>query len=265
MKLRSVVGKLLRYGVYPARHPLIKGLWCRECSWFIQPYVDTKREVEFWLKQDLSGLVIYDVGANTGIFTLHFARAVGPDGAVVAFEPNPMTYRRLVNNLNVNRFTWVTPLQLALGNVAETKQLIIPGAHSVASFVEAHVRNWQQKTGDSPMNYVDVEVAPLDFVVSQRQLRPPHLVKIDVEGYEYEVLMGAAQTIAQYKPRLFIEIHELNLKDRTAYLKRILQFLQDHAYIIIHVEQDTIVPLEFPIGLDTWPFEIKRCHLYCYH
>ena len=65
---------------------------------------------------DLTGKTIYDIGAFDGLHALFFARATGPAGRVVVFEPSPSTFGRLVENLELNEMRHVDPHNVALGN-----------------------------------------------------------------------------------------------------------------------------------------------------
>lgn len=70
-----------------------------------------------WVRLVGKGQRVYDIGANCGQSTLHLAEAVGPDGAVVAFEPTPDNYRSLVRNVELNALGQVTPVCAAVGAV----------------------------------------------------------------------------------------------------------------------------------------------------
>lgn len=60
----------------------------------------------------------------------------------------------------------------------------------------------------APDGELEIPTVTLDSCVhGERQLRPPDVVKIDVEGAEFLVLRGASQTLSEYHPRLFVEIH----------------------------------------------------------
>jgi FkbM family methyltransferase len=146
------------------------------------------------------GSVLYDVGANVGFMTLIAARMVGPEGHVYAFEPIPEIARALAQNAARNDLANVTVLELALSDEAGEAVLRIPdvnqGAHlaRVADHVAA--------------DELTVRTAVLDDLVAERGLRPPTLVKLDVEGAELLVLDGARRTLEAHRPVLVIELHD---------------------------------------------------------
>jgi FkbM family methyltransferase len=130
------------------------------------------------------GDAYFDVGANIGLMTLAAAHAVGPGGSVVAFEPHPRIFARLVENLALNGAGNALALPVALGATSAERELYaFPGVNiGRASLVAA--------TGGVPCGAVAVRA--LDAVIAEKRLRPPRLMKLDVEGFELDVLRGAA-------------------------------------------------------------------------
>jgi FkbM family methyltransferase len=127
-----------------------------------------------------------DIGANFGLMTLHASRAVGASGSVIALEPHPRTFRRLEQNLRRNGCKNVSAINAAAGEVAGTLELFDTPAYESgqASFV-AHT--------DDGVSAGHVEVRLLDDMVPRSSART--FIKIDVEGFEYQVLRGASETI----------------------------------------------------------------------
>ena len=137
------------------------------------------------------GGVVYDVGANVGFLTLIAARLVGPEGRVYAFEPIPDNARAIERNAALNGFANVTVLELALTDRSGEAVLRIPrinqGAHLAV-------------VGDAAGEEDDliVRTAPLDELDG---LRPPELVKLDVEGAESSSSGGCGAASPRTAPR----------------------------------------------------------------
>ena len=144
-----------------------------------------------------NGSMIIDVGANIGFFSMSFARWVGPEGRVIAIEPearNIASLRRRVARAGVSQV--VTCVHAAAADRPGEVKLALnpghPGDHHLADKGE-------------PVAAVTLdELAPDDP-------RRVALVKIDVQGAESMVLAGANRLIAHHRPAIFVEVHEPSL------------------------------------------------------
>lgn len=131
-----------------------------------------------------TGDTFIDVGANNGFFSLFAAVRVGVRGSVLAFEPNPASYRRLQSNVNLNGMEGlVHAFLLGASNHDGTEVLLVSGRDDGLSTL----RRSSGLVGEA-VDKVRVRVAKLDDVISSRPARV--VCKIDVEGHEGEVLDG---------------------------------------------------------------------------
>lgn len=140
--------------------------------------------------------IVMDVGAYIGQYTL-LAAKYAPQGRVVAFEPHPESYQRLVAHVAQNQFAHVQTLQQAAG--AQTGQMPFALA-SVASC------SGLVSPGSTGPQIVPVAVTTIDQVMQQLDLPHVDVIKIDVEGAAGQVLQGARNTLINHRPRLFIEV-----------------------------------------------------------
>jgi len=142
---------------------------------------DIESELTDYLRDTLKpGDTFVDVGANVGWFTLIAAKAVGPTGRVVAVEPEPRNAAKLRGNVAANGFGNVTVLEKAASDTPGTLSLHIADLgenHSVADL------GYGRGT-------VSVEAVRLDDAITG----PVRLIKVDVEGYEAQVLAGLERT-----------------------------------------------------------------------
>ncbi len=122
-----------------------------------------------------------DVGANVGSYTILACSAVGARG--VAFEPIPGTYRRLVENMRLNH---LDDRVLCVNQGVGAK----PGEMNFTS--DSDTTNHALAAGEQPDGSVSVQLTSLDIALHGMS---PSLIKIDVEGYESQVLEGAQQTL----------------------------------------------------------------------
>lgn len=134
------------------------------------------------------GDAMIDVGANIGVMTLHAAVRVGARGRVLAVEPHPDHYQRLVRNVALNELTNVKTVNAALGEAAERRPIFdLPHENGgSASLVDA---------GDARVKAGAVQVLRLDDLARESGVPAPRLIKIDVEGFELPVLLGAPRTL----------------------------------------------------------------------
>lgn len=149
-----------------------------------------------------AGMVAYDVGANLGYVSLAIARAVGPSGQVVAFEPLRANFDRLCVHLEMNaEGSRVRPVEAAVG-VRTTRSQFLAHASATMGKLEGSSGRALQYTVAS-----EVEVISLDDWVYQQGELAPGLVKIDVEGGEVQVLKGMERLLGQARPYLLVELH----------------------------------------------------------
>jgi FkbM family methyltransferase len=149
--------------------------------------------------------VVWDVGANMGVIAL----AAWREGAaqVVAFEPEPLNYARLVENIALNDARTILALPLALSDQAGLTHF----AHR--DFVRGAASPHAIDTpDDDPRPRVACLRQRLDALVDDPMLRPPTHLKIDVDGHELQVLAGATRTLASSTlTHILIELQRANL------------------------------------------------------
>lgn len=145
------------------------------------------------------GMTVLDIGANIGHYAMEAARAVGPEGRVIAFEPEPENHAALAANLALNGFTWAGHERLALGaapgELALYRDLANRGGHSL---VRANV---QKPAGETRVAVVRLD----DYLARELPEGRVDFIKIDVQGAEAEALAGAAKTLARDLPMLLLE------------------------------------------------------------
>jgi FkbM family methyltransferase len=149
-------------------------------------------EIDIFRQLLRPGDVAVDVGANIGALTLGMARVVQSAGAVVAFEPQRAIYDILCNNLRLNKITNVRALRQAVGSA--------PGVIRVPPLDYRQVDNFGGVALGGPAGE-EVDVVTIDSLGLPR-LR---ILKIDVEGMEWEAVTGARSTIGRLQPALYLE------------------------------------------------------------
>jgi FkbM family methyltransferase len=139
------------------------------------------------------GQVAVDVGANIGTHAVFFAQAVGLSGAVLAFEPQRALHQLLCANLALNAHFHVRALHAAAG--ATPGSIVVPDVDYAAGGNFGGLSLGTFREGER------VPVLTLDGFGLVRC----HLLKVDVEGMELQVLLGARETLRRCSPVLYVE------------------------------------------------------------
>lgn len=167
---------------------------------------------------------VLDVGANIGIVTSQLAAVVGRSGRVWAFEPVPANVERLRFLQARNGLSQVEIFPHAVG--AESGSVALgmppPGRSGWGSIT----KSWDIA------DRLDVPMRPLDHVVERaaRGGDRVRLIKVDVEGFEFEVLQGAGGLLGEHRPLVFCEFNDVLLRDRGRSSEELLERFDDLGY-----------------------------------
>jgi FkbM family methyltransferase len=164
-------------------------------SWYGSA-VDPSHEMTFMKREIIKpGWTVIECGAHHGAQTILLSRWVGDDGRVIAIEPIPENVEILRQNIELNELKNVTVVEKAIGNT-----------NTVLSM--RHISNGSVAVNGGA-NTVNVECVTIDKLCADMGLLPD-LIKIDVEGFEYQIIEGCENVISAV-PALFLEVHTLTL------------------------------------------------------
>lgn len=191
---------------YTTRSGMAAGLRRRGGLGFL-PRPESEEEKFFvQLAPRLRGKTVYDIGCYEGIVSLWAARAIGANGRLVIVEPHPESQRRTTRNLSLNRFQCsIQMVKAALGDREGTLTLSCPKGDPARSSIAANIQESIASIGAVESH--EVRVAKLDTLLLEEHLPAPDFIKIDTEGAESAVLLGAENTIRTHMPSLYIEMH----------------------------------------------------------
>jgi len=186
---------------------------------------------------DQSSTVV-DVGANVGIHTISMAK-LAPAGEVLAFEPHPVTVKRLHANLALNEIDNVRVFQVALLDEEREVSLYDSDGSNRGMATLHSYEGWSEMT---------VPGITLDEVVRTEGVPAIDLMKIDVEGYESQVIAGASAVLARDRPSVIFEYVDWAWRNCGYTLGQTMERLRyigyDEFYLI---ERDGVIPLPDPL------------------
>ncbi len=174
------------------------------------------------------GGVFYDIGANLGFFALLGAHLAGvSEGRVYAFEATPDNASAIRSNAELNGIHNITVIQKAVADRAGRGRLQVVDDQSWSKLADYGEHPYTEQV-------IDVELIALDDLVESREILPPTLVKIDVEGAELAVLEGMRRTLETWRPAVICELHDTHLE--------FSRFMKAIGYRLINLEGTT--PIE---------------------
>lgn len=171
------------------------------------------------------GDLVIDAGANFGHYALSASNIVGPKGQVIAFEPHPATFDQLQANCDLLPTSNVVAVQAGLGSEDGAQEFYTdsanPGGHSYLPW------NLRSEADESS----SVRVYSLDsYLATGEYPGAVSVIKIDVQGFEANVLKGAAGTIDRDRPAVFCEITPQALDRAGSSVDEVLEFFRDRGY-----------------------------------
>jgi FkbM family methyltransferase len=250
----ATIQPLVAEKVYTARRGLAKGLKRRGGLGFLPRVRPEPLEETFLQTLELRDRTVYDIGGYEGVFTLFFARRVGPGGRLVTFEPNPRNFNKIVDNVRLNGFTNVDVRPVAVGAAVGQAALVFPTDDTACGSLRPEIQN--QLKHEKTAATIEVPIETIDHLVAAG-LPEPDFVKIDVEGLEIDVLRGMWALLTRRHPTLYIEIHGADMDQKFANATAVVELLWLAGYSVRHVESGTAIDHRGAIGA------ARRGHLYC--
>jgi FkbM family methyltransferase len=170
-----------------------------------------KKIIEPFLGKVAAGDVVFDIGASVGLYAVFLAKKVGDKGLVVAFEPELQSRERLLEDFRINSLGNVKVFKDGLGS-EEGKQFLVPDTNFASG---AHGVFKERSAGSDPKRTTEINIFTGDGFIRQNSLPTPNVLKVDVEGMEWDVLSGLTETIKKPDCRLILcEVHFSQLEKR---------------------------------------------------
>jgi len=177
------------------------------------------------------GSVCWDIGTERGWFSLLMARLAGPEGRIDAFEAFPPNFRKLQENVALNKFTWIRSYNLAVTDRAGTMHFVPPSDE-----VTHHAGYLSDCSGvgylatEPQAGSIEVPTMLLDQHAEQTGISRLDFVKIDIEGAEVAALRGAERTIRRFRPTLAVEYNRDTAKRAGTSIEELDRLLDSYGY-----------------------------------
>jgi FkbM family methyltransferase len=205
--------------------------------------VHEEYETELFKKMAQDGMVVVDIGANIGYYTLIAAKLVGNQGIVYAFEPEPSSYKLLCKNIQANGYTNITAVQKAVSKTnGKTKFYVDAAMTNFSSFGKDNVL-----TRSKNLDCLEVETITLDDFFG-RTVGDDRIdfMKIDVEGAEELVVDGAERVLKNNSLKILMEFVPELLRNVGTDPLKLLYKLQNYGFAIklINDRKQVLQPIE---------------------
>ncbi len=209
-------------------------------------------EIALWKQVFQPGMIVADIGANIGMFTVWMSKAVGPTGRVYAVEPQRRIYQMLVGNLALNEITNTFVMNGALGSRDGVLTVPIVDYDKPGHANFGGVSLAGDSTTPTEGSGESVPVTKLDSIPG-----PFHFLKIDVEGMELDVLKGAEEVLKRDKPILYVE------NDRQDKQKELIEWLLAADYRLFWHLPPLFTPKNFRQCLDNIFGAVVSINMFC--
>jgi FkbM family methyltransferase len=197
---------------------LIKlGVWDKELIAFVDRTVK-------------KNMVVVDVGANIGVYTLMFSKLVGERGSVISIEADKDNYEILENNISLNKCNNISAYYTAIFSEVTEKKFIVNKIHK-----GDHRLIQDKDKANEEAEYVLVKCSTLDSILQNNEI---DIIKIDIQGGELDALEGMKNVIGN-SPNLMI-IMEYDLSYAFDTQKRFEEFCQSNQFKVNKIEKNSL-------------------------
>ena len=212
VQLEPQVKMLLDPNDHVSRRIAENGVWEPETWRVVEPHLQR-------------GATLVDVGAHIGYYSLKAAGRVGPNGRVIAIEPDPDTVRKLQENIRANDARNITVQPVACA-----------GSEAILEFFAARnnptISSISRANASEGAISIRVRARPLDAILHDVATSRVDVLKIDVEGAELQVLKGAQETLTRYHPLLVVELIDGQLREMGTSSAEVTDFLRSYGYAV---------------------------------
>lgn len=194
--------------------------WIQQQIYFLNDY--EKNEIDFLYNFLKNGDTFIDIGGNIGLFSLNASKLVGNSGKVYAFEAFSENFRQFNNNVKINDFKNIVLEHLAISNQQKTIEILYNEAHQNVGMASSYLQNFTSKE--------EIKAISLDEYVREKKISKIDLIKIDIEGGEFDAIKGMKNVLENYNPKIILEVNTLTLEYSNHTEQELLDLLNSFGY-----------------------------------
>ena len=204
------------------------GDWIQENIYFLGGYEDAELQfIQSSLKEDN---IFIDIGANIGVHSLFASKLVGKNGKVISFEPFRQNYNALNKNIALNGSTNVVTENLALFKTETILDIYYNTNEANLGMASSYLTEFSCVE--------KIKAVALDSYLKTIPQQKVDFIKIDIEGGEYDALLGMKSTLMSFYPKLLIEILDHNELTESGNKKNIVGYLENMGYTKYYINDD---------------------------
>ena len=197
-------------------------------------------------------LNVLDVGANVGLFSLEL-NLINPDICYHIFEPIPTTFGMMkktakLNNVNIDKFIMNNE---GMSNENGSFDFYLPGSSEAASLQPIYDKFYLKESdemgnysGKSIIKKVECKVNTIDNYVEDNNIKDIGFIKIDVEGNEKSVLMGAEKTLTKYHPLIYCELLRIHAARFGYHPNEVIEYMKNFDYKCYTLKNNKLTQIE---------------------
>jgi len=204
------------------------------------------------LQESKKEIVYCDIGANIGLYSLFAAKRLKNKGKVIAFEPQPLTYKRFIENIKLNSLQNIIVINKALGDNNGAVSLV-QSLDSAKTFVSKALNNSEE---------TKIDLISFDTFLRENKISNIDYLKIDVEGFEFFVLQGMKEFLRSAPPKIIqIELYDEFLIRSGSSLNQTISFLKDLDFTFWKLNEHTLKLYECTNNFSGDLFLIRKDYL----
>lgn len=200
------------------------------------------------LSEIKEGMICLDLGSNIGYYAIIESNIVEKSGKIFAIEPSPINFPILKTNLENQKMKNYIATNIAIGDKNEEMEFIVS---KKSNWSKIRIDNEEINPDDE---VIKIPVKTLDLFVKENNIEKIDIIRMDVEGYEYNILNGSKNVLEEYRPKLFIEVHKMYLGTKKTF--EMLKFLHSLKYEIKY-----FVPRVYDTPIIGKPKDIKKSNM----